>query len=539
MPITASGIPSVFPVIDHPFPPIYADSNFAKQTPVPTCSWISNLFYPSVNNIAPTTPDPYILRVLDGDSNWGVSISQPGQPIIGGYPAMNNVPATPAGYAINSAVIDFRISAKEWSSRPSPLVTQWDLLSAQLKLSSQSGSNIVFPITRGSAFITAQYQTLTPQFFTQHAIINVKADGNDVTTGQKFKITLNNGSTWLVYVLGKPITLKQTNMNLLVATEPYNGVIQVTKLPRPEDEATLDAYHGVWATGGKVTIDDGGANYRIDWIKQGDTNKDLLIYAYAHHLKTLTSAQKITNIILNSSSKGPMRAVIGNSWTLVESDLPAVDWFPQQPVPDTTTRNEILTTLADEIRNTNYTEHTITLDDTYFAGKGLQKLALLALILNKPQTTGLVNEELAELALSKLKAVMGPFLDNKVKGASFQYDKRYKGIVATSGLPTSMGGTGNRDAGFGHSYYNDHHYHQGYFIVTAAILNSLDPTWRSTDLKQWTEALIRDVNNPVQDEWFAQFRSWDWFAGHSWAGGIKVNGALDGRDQESVPEVTV
>jgi endo-1,3(4)-beta-glucanase len=59
------------------------------------------------------------------------------------------------------------------------------------------------------------------------------------------------------------------------------------------------------------------------------------------------------------------------------------------------------------------------------------------------------------------------------------------------------------------------------------------------DITQWTETLIRDVNNPVKgDANFAPFRMWDWFAGHSWAGGIKINGALDGRDQESIPEVS-
>lgn len=68
--------PSVFPIIEHPFPPVYADPNF--KTVVPTSSWISNLFYPSVNNLAPTTPDPYILRLLDDfGGNPGLSISQP------------------------------------------------------------------------------------------------------------------------------------------------------------------------------------------------------------------------------------------------------------------------------------------------------------------------------------------------------------------------------------------------------------------------------------------------------------------------------
>lgn len=71
---------SVFPAISHPYPPIYADTSFKK--PVPTNSWISNLFYPSTSNLAPTTPDPYILRLLDDfGGNPGLSISQPSQKV--------------------------------------------------------------------------------------------------------------------------------------------------------------------------------------------------------------------------------------------------------------------------------------------------------------------------------------------------------------------------------------------------------------------------------------------------------------------------
>lgn len=75
-PVSLSPPSSVFSQISHPFPPVYADQDYQKV--VPTCSWISNLFYPSVNNLAPTTPDPYILRLLDDfGGNPGLSISQP------------------------------------------------------------------------------------------------------------------------------------------------------------------------------------------------------------------------------------------------------------------------------------------------------------------------------------------------------------------------------------------------------------------------------------------------------------------------------
>jgi hypothetical protein len=76
-PVSFSAPPaSVFPTIEHPYPPVYADYNYNKV--VPTNSWISNLFYPSVNHLAPTTPDPYILRLLDDfGGNPGLTISQP------------------------------------------------------------------------------------------------------------------------------------------------------------------------------------------------------------------------------------------------------------------------------------------------------------------------------------------------------------------------------------------------------------------------------------------------------------------------------
>ena len=73
--------PDSFTTIAHPFKPVYADNTFDKV--VPTCSWISNLFYPSVDHLAPTTPDPYILRLLDDfGGNAGLSISQPHDKVI-------------------------------------------------------------------------------------------------------------------------------------------------------------------------------------------------------------------------------------------------------------------------------------------------------------------------------------------------------------------------------------------------------------------------------------------------------------------------
>lgn len=170
---------------------------------------------------------------------------------------MNNIPPSPAGYIINGVVVDLRMTSKEWNSdAPKPLVTRWDLFGALLKLTSSSGS-VEFPIARGTPFITGVYNNLTPQFFTQHAIINVVADSQtgETYTGHKFKISFNDNptSTYLIYALGDaPLTLKKENMNNLVAEQVYNGPIQVAKLPNEQSESILDAHHGIWSTGGKV-----------------------------------------------------------------------------------------------------------------------------------------------------------------------------------------------------------------------------------------------------------------------------------------------
>ncbi|RCI03579.1 hypothetical protein CU098_001100, partial [Rhizopus stolonifer] len=462
--------------------------------------------------------------------------------VVGAYQLTNNVPETTAGYFVNGVVVDLRLTSAEWKDeKPETTVTDWDLFGANVKLATSDGS-INFPISRGMPFVTAIYEDLTPQFFTQHAIIKVNdkdAQDQDTFTGRKFKLSFNDNptSTFLIYALGdEPLTLKKAGHNNLISSDTYNGLIQVAKLPNSEAERILDASKGVYATGGDLDLNLERNTYTIQWKVEGDRSKKLLTYAYPHHMKTFVRNGEIkrTKLKLLSSSKGQMYAVVGNTWTLVEKDLNNIEWFPPNPAPEESTRNEIMEAIVSDVQM-DYREET-TRGGNYFSGKGLQKLAMLALMLNKPDQTQLRNQELAHESLNKIKTALLPYLENKQQD-SYKYDVLYRGIVSKEGLPKELGGSGDRNAAFGHSYYNDHHYHQGYFIVTAAIVHYLDPLWRTIQIKEWTETLIRDVNCQVEDDpYFAQYRNWDWFAGHSWAGGIKVDGALDGRDQESVPE---
>ena len=89
------------------------------------------------------------------------------------------------------------------------------------------------------------------------------------------------------------------------------------------------------------------------------------------------------------------------------------------------------------------------------------------------------------------------------------------GVVSTATYTT-----GNAGADFGNTYYNDHHFHYGYFVNAAALIGHMEPTWIPKN-KDYVNMLVRDYANPSsQDPFFPQFRNFDIIHGHSWAHGL-------------------
>ena len=106
--------------------------------------------------------------------------------------------------------------------------------------------------------------------------------------------------------------------------------------------------------------------------------------------------------------------------------------------------------------------------------------------------------------------------------------------VRDSANPECYSGNGDPISDFGNTYYNDHHYHWGYFIHAAAIIGHLDPHWLLLN-KDWVDTLVRDAANPTaSDPYFPFSRMFDWFQGHSWAKGLFES--ADGKDEESSSE---
>ncbi|RUP45714.1 glycosyl hydrolase family 81-domain-containing protein [Jimgerdemannia flammicorona] len=337
------------------------------------------------------------------------------------------------------------------------------------------------------AYATAVYSNLTPQLHSDSAIVSINGQG--MSTGQLCRLRPQ----------------RQPHAEAARHAQPRRIRYPHGSHPRRQDSAAsnaqevLDDHARVIPE--SVSVSGSSGKYQIVWNVTNDDGKGVLMYAYPHHQSSISSAQP-TNLTLASATHGPMKAYIGNMWTLTKPDLSTASWLPRNAAVPKALLQPVTDALDADLRQ----DWTYDCDraTNYFSGKALQKWALVALISNRPET-GLAARP---NAVQKLKDALAPFLGN-VQQDPFNYDATYKGVVARCRITS-----GDAGCEFGHTHYNDHHFHQGYLIATAAVIKMLDPAWRSDELNAWTEALIRDVNNPLAtDNYFPQFRYFDWFAG--------------------------
>ncbi|MBA8793210.1 endoglucanase Acf2 [Friedmanniella endophytica] len=156
--------------------------------------------------------------------------------------------------------------------------------------------------------------------------------------------------------------------------------------------------------------------------------------------------------------------------------------------------------------------------DTYFGGKALYRSAQLLQLaeqLDLPEAAGL---------RSKLEQQLAQWTDPKGcdtrPAFCFVYDPQAKGVV---GMTPS----------FGSDQFNDHHFHYGYFLSTAAILAQGHPDLVAK-YKPVMDLLAADLASSGDNGAFPDRRTFDAYAGHSWASGTSP--FADGNNQESSAE---
>ncbi|WP_437315206.1 glycosyl hydrolase [Sorangium sp. So ce385] len=477
----------------HPLEPASALSDL--EAPLPTnATWMNFVLGAGDQRI---NAAPYDLKAL----GQGLSISRPDVAV--------------AKASVTTAdVSHLGLSAREAFSGHA--VTSSDLLSVTVEWKAQGGT-MTAPIVYGMPYVTTTYAGLRPSVRAGDGVAITAVNGESTSptevTGDRFEISLNNGQTWVLYAFPE-ITLEWDALSM-VARAPYEGSLRLALVPGPNAAAELDKHAAAIPVGGDVeaTVTEDTASVRFVWKTEGEG--DLLTMALPHHQERLEMAKGAD--IAYPTVIGKMKGISGASWELVYP-LSTIGWDSPRRVSDEW--GEIVADALEEERSFTPKQDVAGVDP-YFGGKQIAKLARLAQIAEAVE-----KEDLAEELRARLKSQLNPWLNGENENP-FVYDTTWGGIVTTMGLESET-------ADFGQGYYNDHHFHYGYFLYAAAVLAKSDADWRDeyADKVLW---LARDIANPsAKDPHFTPFRSMDWFRGHSWASGLFP--FADGRNQESTSE---
>jgi endo-1,3(4)-beta-glucanase len=540
-PVALGQIPTNIPQTGgHPVPRLGINN---ITGPIETNKFYSNFFLGS--QTFPTFAQPYSLAWSKGSGNaqsYGMAIShiEDSQKVFG--PPNPNIPNTPASYYINPLGIQSLIfSAAELKQNTILTSDQLLMMSGNIHLSPNDGSSsqITFPVVQGMGMVTALYTNLQPALQSSVFFRNVAASDSPKPNVFKYTVTLEDGKKWLIYCIpdvdGLTPNFELKSSTLLLGIPNWSGAIQFAKLPTGASQSIYDDAAGVYPTTGSIAGYAQGTNsqYSLSWTKGGAyaNNGTLLMMALPHHVESFDSntAAKIQNLKLDTTTKGVATAVASDYWIMEEqlpTDMGFAPWRPdgQQSISSlsSATISQIQSIAAVEASQ-NMSQQT-NLNSMYYSGKGLSKFATLCYVMHDLAD----QPALALSALAQLKDAFAVFTSN-TQIFPLYYDTDWKGLVSSASYVT-----GDSGQDFGNSYYNDHHFHYGYFIHAAAIIGYLDPSW-AVQNKDYINALVRDTSNPSSlDQYFPVFRSFDPYHGHSWAKGLYDTG--DGKDEESSSE---
>jgi len=259
--------------------------------------------------------------------------------------------------------------------------------------------------------------------------------------------------------------------------------------------------------------------------------------------------------------RGKSTAVVADSWKFSYDLFPDVGFSAPRAV-DTSMKASILDALKGSNAKWNLTMSDSEFDlplnyqlgagDTYFSAKMIARIARLVTIADE---VGESSTSYFKDMLSRLTQRLEVWLGQGAKSLDpLLYDASWGGVVACGCEYDDCKGTclphcannvtppeacpALRDPGanFGNAFYNDHHFHYGYFVYAAAVAAKYNPSWEL----QWRQeilTLVRDYANPSDaDTSFPVTRHKDWFLGFSWAGGIPKPASMNGRNQESTSE---
>lgn len=460
-----------------------------KAGPLPTDAFWQNMVVGDGNFL--TNAFPYHVFLQGG----GVALSRPEMLTIGDKFVYESAPVA----VVFGSAQGFTTHA----------VTSWDPLSVTVKYSGGAGS-MSAPIVYGMAYATGLYEGgATPKISLPVGLGGVNGMPSGTATGARFDVSLSSGQKWILYT-SAPASISWGG-NAITFSAPFTGSVRMALSNAAVPATVLDQYASAIPLGAQLRLSADGDKGLVEfaWKKQGTGT--VLAMALPHQVERLAGAQFVTQPF--TTVRGKMRGVAGDLWQLQYPLSTAVRSAPR--AIDPTKKDAILAALNDE------KGAKANAGDSYSFGKQVGRAANLLLIAEALGETATANQ-----LRSAIEDSLNPWLDGG-GGDALRYDETYGGVVTSKGA-------GNPANDYGNGWYNDHHFHYGYFIFAAGAVAKGDPAW-AAKYKEKTLNLIRDIANPsASDPYFTQYRMFDWFDGHGWASGLFP--FQDGRNQESSSE---
>lgn len=342
-----------------------------------------------------------------------------------------------------------------------------------------------------------------------------------VPAGTKFVQDSNNlrgGTSYFPWVR-TVINFSGTDRYMSIALLPSTSLEEAV-----EDAGTYYKYAYNFVTDTKVSWEVSSSDYsskttfNITTVPQRTDiqgQQDGTIFClYPHQYNNLYSTTDIMNNKTFNTLRGVLKVAKGTGFS-TKVDFKGIVPFFQYDLTDIETElSEYLVKDSSSVVVTNVS------GNPYRAGKVIAKLANLL-----PIADNLKDDKVKESIRVKLKALLKDWLtySGNEQSKYFAYDTIWGGLE------------GIRDNEFYSFRYNDHHFHFGYFIYSAAILAMYDSEF-ANDYGQMINLLIKDIANTTRnDSDFPFMRHFDFYESHSWANGM---GGQDntGIDQESSSE---
>lgn len=521
-PISKGEPPSIFPRIQHHQKP-NGCSHGENSQPIQTNNFSNNLALG--DQTFPIWTLPYSLWLtIDPGQLAGIAFNHTdaSQRVFGPDPN-----AKTAQYYFNPPRIKSFVLSGENINRENIKLTLSDhkKLSITAEITNKtSDGKMKLPLVQGMGFVTSIYENMKPVIGSSVGIQEWKRL-NKVGNATKYSAILYNQVTWSIYVTGN-IELELKNPNIIVGDRVGNAIIQIARGLSNHYDDTAGIYQE--SADLAAAAKDDVARYKFIYNMKGESkSRKGLVWCLPHHQESLVDSlnEAFTGLTLDSPTKGIMKAYKTNELEM-EEDLPnKILWEPwtsfcTQAKYSSDAKKLIAEAATNEVRDD--VVGMANIDSMYTSGKILAKYAYIAYVCHFV----LQNKQLTDQILPKVKQAIEIFANNQQK-FPLVYDTTWKGLISSA----------DPGADFGNSNYNDHHFHYGYHIHAIALISHIDREWLFSNnnlVFNYANTLLRDTANPELDAYFPQFRSFDWFHGHSFAHGIFPSG--DGKDEESSSE---